>query len=337
MRILVVGCGSIGLRHMRNLRALGINDLLGFDTAAGARERAQKDCGARLFDSLDEALNLNPTLALICTPPHLHVSAALQAAAAGCHLFIEKPLANHMEGLDLLAGEVRRRRLITLVGCNMRFHHGPASIKRLLAQGVVGNVISAILDAGQYMPDWHPELDYRNRYSASNEMGGGVVLDGIHEIDYARWLFGEISEVFAYGGKRSTLDIDVEDVADILMKFESGASAMIHIDYIQRAYSRSCKVIGEQGTIVWDINQDLRWYSAAIGQWTTIEAPHGYNINQMYLDEMAHLLECVRQQKPTTLEIEEAICVTRWALRIKKSMSTGEKQVRGVERCAYSQ
>lgn len=327
MRVLVIGCGSIGMRHMGNLKSLGIDDLIGFDTVADRREHAQQECGARLFDSLDAALRSSPDVAFITTPTHLHVPIALQAARAGCHLFIEKPLSHTEDGLNELIDIVQRNHLVTMVGCNMRFHHGPATIKRLLADGVIGRVVSATLDVGQYLPDWHPDEDYRQRYSAHHSMGGGVILDGIHEIDYARWLFGEVTEVFCYGGKLSSLDIDVEDSANILMKLKAGFSVMIHMDYIQRVYSRSCKVIGEEGTIIWDISSDLKWFSTRTGRWNALNAPQGYTINDMYVQEMKYFINCVGECKKTMLDINEAARLIQIALAIRKSLEVEEKMV----------
>jgi len=327
MRVLVIGCGSIGMRHMRNLKSVGIDDLMAFDTVADRRERAQQECGARPFDSLDAALRSGADVAFVTTPTHLHVPIALQAARAGSHLFIEKPLSHTLEGVDELLEVVKARNLVSLVGCNMRFHYGPATIKRLLAENAVGRVVSALLDGGSYLPDWHPNEDYRHEYSANKSMGGGVVLDGIHEIDYARWLFGEAEEVFCFGGKLSTLEIDTEDCVNVLMKFVAGFSAHIHMDYIQRPYSRSCKVIGEEGTIIWDITQGtVRVFSAATKRWSVIKPPNGYDINQMYMDEMKHFLRCLSGQEESTLDVQEGKRVLEIALAVKDSMHSGEKR-----------
>jgi len=325
VRFLIVGCGSIGMRHLRNLKNLGFADLLAYDTVVERRERAQQECGAHQFDSLEAALDAGAEIAFIATPPHIHIPIALQAARAGCHLFIEKPLSHTETGLDELIGVVEKNRLVTMVGCNMRFHHGPATMKRIIDAGVVGKITSAILDAGYYMPDWHPDQNYRERYSARHSMGGGVVLDGIQEIDYARWLFGEVTEVFCAGGKLSGLDIDVEDSANVLMQFRAGFSAMLHIDYIQRTYARSCKIIGEQGTILWDITGQVRWFVAKTNQWTAIDPPYNYTINDMYVEEVRYFLDCVAQGKQTELNVIDGARVTRLALAIKRSMLTGQK------------
>jgi predicted dehydrogenase len=298
------------------------------DTDPGRRHAAQREVGARTVETLAHALDEGPTAVLVCTPPCAHVSVALEAARRGCHLFIEKPLA-HEAGPDVseLLAEVDRRRLVTLVGCNLRFHHGPRTVKRLLDDVAVGVPVAGLLDAGQYLPDWHPGEDYRQWYSAHRGQGGGVTLDGVHEIDYARWLLGEITEVFAYGGKFSSLELDVEDCVNLLVRFDAGFSAQLHLDYIQRIYTRSCKVIGEEGTIVWDIaDGPVRWYSARTSRWTLFPAPAPYSLNEMYLLELQHWLDCLRGDATPVNDLAEAWRVTQIALAARRAMATGLPQ-----------
>ena len=325
-RVLVVGFGSIGRRHCDNLATLGVRRVEVCDTDPQKRDEATKR-GVRTFARLEEALASRPEVVFVTTPPSAHVPIAVAAAEAGCHLFIEKPLAHTEERLDELVRLVTQNKLVTMVGCNMRFHFGPSTIKRLLVDGAIGTIISAHLDAGMYLPDWHPELDYRQAYSARRALGGGVLLDGIHEIDYARWLFGEVREVFCHGGRLSHLEIDTEDSANIVMMMEAGFSVVTHLDYVQRAYARSCKVIGEEGTIHWDIASDVRWFSARTNTWSVIPQPAPHSINDMYLEELRHFLQCVDRVEQPVLNIEEAVRVTRVTLAIKQSMETGQKVV----------
>ncbi|MBI4356173.1 MAG: Gfo/Idh/MocA family oxidoreductase [Candidatus Omnitrophica bacterium] len=324
LRTAVIGCGSIGLRHLRNLHRLGWDDLVVWDPQADRRAEARRACGARPAVSLADAVGGGAQVAFVTTPTALHLPAALEAARAGCHLFIEKPLSHTAEGLEELVEKVRRHQLITLVGCNMRFHHGPATIKRLLDEGAVGRVISASFDAGQYLPDWHPEQDYRQQYSARRALGGGVVLDGIHELDLARWFFGEVAEAFAYGGHRSSLEIDVEDTADILLKFQRGASATVHLDYVQRVYGRRCKVIGEQGTILWDMTEgSVRLYTASTRGWQEFPPPAGYTVNDMYVAELQHFLRCLEGTEQPMQDLHEARQALHLALAVQSSLDTG--------------
>lgn len=326
MRIVVVGFGSIGKRHLENLRALGVRELLVTDLDPARRAEA-KQRGAAAFDALPEALHARPDAVIVATPPASHVSIALAAAEAGSALFIEKPLSDTLTGVRRLLRLIDHRQLVSLVGCNMLFHHGPATIKRLLDEGRIGKPLTALIDAGQYLPDWHPSEDYRRGYSARRALGGGVVLDGIHELDYACWLFGTPRRVFAMGGQVSGLEIDTEDCANILMEFQTGVVAHVHLDYLQRVYGRTCKVIGEHGTVLWDMTDGaVRWYAASTARWTELPPREGYTVNQMYLDEMAHFLNCLRGTEHPLQDVEQAARTLRVALAAKQSMTTGRPQ-----------
>lgn len=319
-KFLVVGCGSIGQRHINNLRHLGIGDIVAFDPRADRRAEIASNWGIETVETLDAGWECAPDVALITAPTSLHVPIALEAIARYCALFIEKPLSNQWSGIERLLGAVQQSGLVTLVGCNMRFHPGLLAVKDLIEQGAVGRVIAARVQAGQYLPDWHPWEDYRQSYSARRDLGGGVILDAIHEIDYARWLLGEVVSATCMAGKLSRLEIDTEDTAAILLRFESGAVGEIHLDYIQRAYSRTCQIIGEEGTIHWDyVAGQTRCYSAHTKRWSIFGNPPGWEPNQMYLDEMKHYLRCLTREERPTADVFEAARVLQVALAAKES------------------
>ena len=225
MLILVIGCGSIGKRHIRNLKALNVRDIIAHDLRMERCREVEQEYGVKAYDDLEEALAQKPDVALICTPTSLHIPPALSAARNGCHLFIEKPLSHSLDGVDELLEIVARKNLITLVGCNMRFHPSIALVKELLGKESIGKVLCARVQTGQYLPDWHPWEDYRQGYSANKSLGGGIILDGVHEIDYITWLLSEVSQVVCFSDKLSSLEIDTEDTAEILLRLKSGAIA----------------------------------------------------------------------------------------------------------------
>jgi predicted dehydrogenase len=326
-RALIVGFGSIGRRHAQNLRNLRAGEISVYDTDPVRRAAAEREVDARAFDTLEAALDAEPTVVFVCTPPGSHLQIALAGAERGCHLFIEKPLADRLgPPFDRLRSLVAAKRLVTLVGCNLRFHHGPSTLKRLLEEGVIGRVVGASLEMGQYLPDWHPGEDYRYGYSASRAMGGGIVLDAIHELDYSRWLFGEVREVFGFGGKVSGLEIETEDFASILLRFASGCIAQVHLDYLQRAYSRWCRVVGEEGTLVWDITPgSVRLYTPSAGRWQEFPQPPDYQVNDMYMAELQHLLRCQAGEEASVQPVDAAAAVVRIALAARESMATGRK------------
>jgi predicted dehydrogenase len=320
LRFVVAGCGSIGKRHMTNLRALGAGEIIASDLRADRRREVEETLGIEALASLDAVWERAPDAIVVTTPTALHLPLAIEAADRGVQLFIEKPLASDWDGIDRLMELARKKRLVSLVGCNMRFHPGLVTVKRLLAEQAVGRIIAARVDAGQYLPDWHPWEDYRESYSARAELGGGVILDAIHEIDYVRWLLGEVVGVFCLASKLSDLEIDTEDTAALLLRFEHGALGEIHLDYIQRVYHRTCQIIGDQGTIHWDYTAgQVRWYSAHTKNWQCFDNPAGWDVNDMYVEEMRHFLNCLAGRAQPEQDLFEAARVLGIALAAKNS------------------
>lgn len=325
MKILLVGLGSIGQRHLRNLATLGCTDLW----AVRVRNRPLPELppGVRLqtFADLEEALTQGPEVVFVTNPTSLHVPTALAAARRGCHLFIEKPLGHTLEGVAELAEEVERRRLTVLVGCSLRFHPGLLQVKALLDSGRIGSVIAARLQVGEYLPGWHPWEDYREGYSARRDLGGGVILTLIHELDYSRWLFGDPTRVVAFGGKRTSLEVDVEDVAAILLEFPHGPVVQLHMDYIQRPPSRTCQIVGEAGQIIWDYyGEGVRLYGADSGAWTLFPHPPGLERNTVYLDEVRHFLDCLGGRATPAVKLADGLRVLEMAMAARTSLEKGE-------------
>lgn len=325
MKFLVLGCGSIGKRHIRNLKNINAGEIIAYDVKLERCHDVEEHYGIRTSRDLEQSLAQRPDVALICNPTSLHISSALIAAHNGCHLFIEKPLSHSLDGIDELIEIVDQKELVTLVACNMRFHPGISKMKELLDKESIGKIICARAQAGHYLPSWHPWEDYRYGYSGNKSLGGGVILDGIHEIDYITWLLGEVMQVFCFSGKLSSLEIDTEDTAEILLKFKSGAMTEVHLDYVQRSYARSCLIIGEEGTILWDFNErQVRFYSAKSEKWQIFHEKSGYDINEMYIEEMKHFLQCVVGKTKPLQDINRAKRVLQIALAAKESSLNGE-------------
>jgi predicted dehydrogenase len=325
MKGLVVGGGSIGKRHLQNLRVLGIRELGLVEPSRERREALVRECTDVVpFDDLGKGLAWAPTFVIVGTPTHLHVAQACEVVRCGCDVLVEKPLSHERDGLAELASAVQRRKLVSLVGCNMRFHPGPAKIKELLDRNVLGKLLFARIWVGSYLPSWRPGSDYRSNYAAHEETGGGCILDWVHEIDLARWYFGEVQEVFCASGHMSSLEISTEDVAALICRHESGTLCEMHLDYVQRIYERGCQIVGEAGSILWDFSREqVRWYDAASEGWTNFDQPHAWQLNQMYVDEMRHFLECVQERKQTALPIPEAIKVMDIIFAAKLSAREG--------------
>jgi predicted dehydrogenase len=317
---LVVGCGSIGRRRLRNLRALGVRSLLTVDPRADRRDQAASETGAIAFATAEEALDRQPACVIVATPTAFHVPVALDAARRGCHLFVEKPLSHTMQQVDELIATAERKRLVTMVACNYRFDTSLNLVKRLVDEGAVGNIVSARAEFGFYLPYSHPHEDYRETYPAKKGLGGGLLLDRTHELDYLRWIFGEVQGGACFYAKRTSLEIETEDVAEILLRFESGVIASIHLDYVEREYRCAARIIGDAGTIQWAFwPHRVRLYSAKSNDWKVLLDDPNPDINNMYLAELAHFLDSVRRQTPTCHALTDGRKLLEILLRLKET------------------
>jgi predicted dehydrogenase len=317
-RLAVLGCGSIGRRHLRNLRKLGQKDLLAFDPSAPAREAVESEFAIKCFSRLDDVWAEKPDTVLVTAPSSMHVDLAIAGARNNCHLFIEKPLSHTQDGVDDLLKLVRRWSLITMVGCNMRFHPGPALVKRLIDDGAVGNVLSARVQTGSYLPGWRPGTDYRESYSASVALGGGALLDCIHEIDLALWYLGPGRVAGAAIQKADSLGLEVDGLAEVLIQHDQGALTSIHLNFVQRDYKRCCQVIGEKGTVYWDFAEPVVEVRTSEPAARRYDLDPSWTIDRMYLDEMSYFLDCVRETRQTFSSVEDGRAALQVVLSAKK-------------------
>ena len=311
--VLVAGAGSIGRRHLGNLRKLGLNRLGACDPSTGRLEYVASEFQAECFSSLENGLErFQADAVLVCTPPVHHVAQATRALRAGAHVFIEKPLSDRMDGVEELREEAARRGAVVQVGYNLRFHPVIQKLKELVDAAAVGQILWAHVEAGSYLPDWRPWQDYRESYTARRELGGGILLDGSHEIDYVTWLFGAPREVACMAGRVSQLELNVEDCATVLLGFPGGTRADVHLDLIQRSCSRYCTLVGAEGKLHGDlISNSVQVERPGLEAETTKFA---WEINDAYVAELAHFLECARAGASARVTLDDAILTLRVTL-----------------------
>jgi predicted dehydrogenase len=325
--LLLVGYGSIGARHLRTLRALDVGPVVVCEPVEARREQAARAAGVDTVATLEAGLARGPRAALICTPPAMHLSLALAAAEAGCHLFIEKPLAPTTEGVAELARAVARRHLTALVACNMRFHPGVRALKRWLDAGALGRVLSAHARFGHFLPGWRPDVDYRQVYSAHRAAGGGILLDAIHELDYLGWLLGPIAEVACIDGHVSDLEVDAEDTAKLLLRARSGAIVSVHLDYVERIKRRGCEVVGSEGTALWESRGKLpeqcriERFDARSGAWESRDET--IDVEAPFVEELRHFLRCVDGEERPLQDLAAGARAVALVEAARRAASTG--------------
>jgi len=305
MRALVVGCGSIGRRHTENLRRLGVDEILVYDPDRSRASAAANEYGVQAVETLEAGYDRRRQIALICTPTSLHLELARQALEHGCHVFVEKPLSHQLDGTESLIAAAHERGRVLMVGYNLRFHSCVCRMHDWLEEKRIGHVASARLHAGSYLPARHPWEDYRRGYGARKNLGGGVILDAIHEIDYALWLFGMPQSVNCVAGKFSNLEIDVEDVAEILLDYPDRKVVSIHLDYLDRPPQRYAEIVGDAGVIRSNlIKGTAQLFEGEKQEWTRFKGRGGQN--ETYAWELKHFLECVTNLSVPVVDGEAA-------------------------------
>lgn len=343
MKVLFTGLGSIGQRHLRNLREL-LGDTVEILAHRVRREvpmlndrlqvvegRSLKDeYGIIEFDDLDKALAKKPDIVFITNPTSMHMEVAKKAVEAGCHLFIEKPLGASEEGVDELIENVERKRLVALVAYQLRFHPGLMQVSAWLKEERIGQLISANLLLGEYLPGFHPYEDYRKTYPALKSMGGGVILSQIHEFDYALWLFGKPRRIFALGGQLSHLEIETEDSASMLMECQYNGKVLpvsLTLDFLLSPPRRTCTIVGDQGSIVWDYHAKSAVLHSRITEKTETMDFSNLERNQMFMDELKHFLSAVKGEIEPVVDIRSGYESLQMALAALASIETGEVQI----------
>ena len=318
---MIVGLGSIGKRHLRNILAIENTKKLEIIIySKQTKSYLSNHKNIKIFDTLDKCLLEKPDVGFITNETIHHIPIAIKLAKVGLDLFIEKPLSNKISNVKTFSKIVKTKKLITLVGCNLRFHRCINEIKNLIDQKVIGDIISVKVECGTYLPDWHPNENYSKSYASRDDLGGGVVLTCIHELDYLYWFFGEIQEVFSMTGKYSNLKIATSDLSAIILKFKNNIIAEVHLDYFQKPEARSCKLIGTKGTITWDsLNNEVKIYNFKKSKWKSKLKIKKYDKNEMYVKELEHFIQCVNKKKKTINDISQGEYVLKVALGIIKS------------------
>jgi predicted dehydrogenase len=337
-RALIVGLGSIGQRHARNLRELLGEQVRLFahrvvrnspvvtdDLKADAARRPEDVYGIETFDSLDDALNHRPHAAWICNPTSQHLATALRCASAGCDLFLEKPVSDSGHGIDRLQSVVEAAGLVVGVSSQLRFHPALRRMKTAIGQGELGRPLVVRAEVGEYLPGFHPYEDYRTSYAARRSMGGGVVLTLIHDLDYLLWLFGAPRRLFALGGKLSSLELDVEDVASILMECEGehgGFPVHLQMDFIHRPPRRTCHVLCDAGSLDLDLRANRLQLTNAEGDVLEVVDVEPFERNHLFLMQMSDFLDARQVRRSPAVTLEDGITAVQTADAVRESMTS---------------
>jgi predicted dehydrogenase len=312
LKALVIGAGSIGRRHAQNLKTLGVNVTL-FDINTELLARTCSQEGYTPCNNLELAISQDLfNFALVCTPNHLHIPIAQKVAEAGINIFIEKPLSHSFDGVQNLIDTVEKRGLCATVGFMLRFEPGLQYLKKIINPK---DVSFAQVEGASYMPFWRPRVDYRTVYSAHKSMGGGVVLDAVHEMDYICWILGYPTKVYGAFGKFSAIEMDAEDIAMMIFKYDDKLVS-VHSDYLQRKYTRRCKICNRDGyTFEWTFGDSVKEFTNE-GE-KVFSYKDSFTTNQLYIDEMRYFIDCIKSGVQPESTLKNGAEILKIALSVK--------------------
>ncbi len=322
-RVLVVGHGTMGKRYCRLLKKILPDVQLGVVTSQDSPEYADQ-----VFLDLAEAVKFQPQAAVIANPSVLHIQVAITLAEIGCHLLIEKPLSDSLDGINDLIKLRDKGGLVISVGYNLRHSRSLIKFKEFIDEKLVGGIMSVRADVGRNLMDWRPELDYRQSVSSRKNLGGGVVAELSHEIDYLEWIFGRVQWVQSNIGKFSTLEIDVEDSAFIHMQICQndtglGIPISLNMDFVRKDNIRNCIVIGEDSSIRWDgIAAKISLFNVQKDTWEDIYIDSSQR-DETYIAELNDFFNTIRGNLKPNVGIEQGLRVLNLIHKIKQSSEMG--------------
>ena len=309
MRILVIGCGSIGKRHARNAAKFAHTGIV--DSNLSLAETCAQELNLDYFPDLESGLAWRPDGVIIATPTHLHIPLASQVVNHVKHVMIEKPISNSIDNAHMLLERSKACDCSINVVCNMRFHPGVRTLHKNLNR--IGKTLFARAHYGNFLPNMRPDLDYRKLYCASRKQGGGVLLDCIHEIDYLHWFFGSIEKQGAFIDKLSNLEIDVEDYACLCLKHTQGPVSEIHMDYLRPFKRRGCEIVGDQGMLFWQSEGknpeqcSVRLYLERIKSWETLYRDDDLDVNMPYQLMIKEFIDAIKGNETLLLSGRDAV------------------------------
>ncbi|MEJ5991366.1 Gfo/Idh/MocA family oxidoreductase [Ramlibacter sp. PS3R-8] len=324
-RFLLVSLGSIGRRHLANLRALRPDARIGV-LRLQAGPDAPLPQGADLqFHALAQALEFAPDAAIVASPASRHAEVALPLLRAGVPVLAEKPLADSAAQGEAMVACARASGALLMTAYNLRFLPLLREVRRLLQGDTLGEVLSVRGEVGQYLPDWRPGTRYQEAVSAQRALGGGALLELSHELDFLGWVFGPPRRVTATGGRYSGLEIDVEDLAEVTLAYEQPRRLVqLRLDLLQRVPSRTGQAIGSQGTLRWDvIANTLGLFRADGAGWQALQVPALPDRNATYVEELRHFLRAVEEGAPCEVDGAQGLAALRIVEAARRSMAQG--------------
>lgn len=330
MKFLVVGLGSMGKRRIRNLKNLGINDIIAFDLRKDRCEEVKTKYNVETYTEFNESMKKSPDVMIISTPPDLHMKYAILAIENKMHFFTEASVVK--DEMKKVIEKLKNSDIVGLPSCTMRYHPIIKKINELLKSNQFGKILAFFYHSGQYLPDWHPWEDYRKFYVSKKETGACREIVPF-ELIWITTTFGKLKSVIGDKGKVSNLDSDIDDIYNVILELQNGIKGIMTVDVIARNPIRNLKILLEEGVIEAD------WYSKTVKVSKKNEGWDEFNIEdgiaeknylhgeEPYIEEMKNFIEVIERKKDYPYTFEEDFEILNILEKIENSSNSGTKQI----------
>lgn len=278
----VIGLGNISIRHRQNLKSMfPATDVIAM-SASGRSQDKLVEFSDKVVGTVDELIKESPIFVIIASPASLHLEHSVPLIKENIPVLIEKPVTTSSEDAEYLVSLVNEYRTPVSVGYCLRYLPSAQQLSSLLDNGVIGKLYNVFVNTGQFLPQWRTGKNYKDTVSANVDLGGGVLFELSHELDYMQWLMGNLSFEYAYLRSSHELGLDVEDSADIVLTSDVGTVCSMHLDFLQKTAQRKCIFVGSEGRLEWDlIGNSIKFYSEDRNE--VIYEDTRWDKNQMYI------------------------------------------------------
>jgi predicted dehydrogenase len=321
--IAIVGFGSMGRRHLRLIKRIRPETEVTLVRSCKGQKCSDEKIADRSVYSIQAVIDLGVQAAIISSPATFHLKQAKEFISAGAHLLVEKPLSNDLVGVPDFVTDASQSGVICLTGYVFRYDQAAQKFREMLTKGYPGHLLYVRVECGSYLPGWRPGLDYRECVSARSDLGGGVLLELSHELDYVCWFFGYPRSVYAYLMNSGTLGLEVEESADLVLESEMGMPISVHLDFNRRHTTRFCTLYGAAGTLTWDaVQKQVSWLPA--GRNPEI-LRFDYGSDDMYVNQLRHFLCCIEKGSEPAASFNDGEKALRLVDAARRSHATGRR------------
>lgn len=320
--ILILGTGSAGKRHAKNLSDLGCKVSCMDPRQDRLDEAAQAMHVQKGYTSLEAALADASQFSgvAITSPPAFHVEQGLACLDHKLPILLEKPVSPDKASAARLAAAANDAGTPLLLGYTWRWWRPMRKLREMIKKKAVGDIRFVRFTMSAHLADWHPWERYQDFFMASKEQGGGALLDESHWIDIMLWLFGMPTSLFARVEKISDLEITTDDNVDMLVTYPGGMRVSLHLDLYGRPHEKSLRVIGEKGSIEWEPNA-LRTTGDMEPNWK--EEHFSDERNDMFVAVAEEFLLMLDSGITPSCHIDEGVRVLELVEAARESSNTG--------------